>query len=802
MDHALDQAQATAIGGILHRPTEAATVFTRVRVEDFDPPYRQIAEAIHGLRLEQKQVGPLPVIDEMTRRGTIGRVGGPAEVMRVSQLGFGSIDYACEVIARYARLRRLNALAGAAAAEATHPDADPHRLARIIMDGAQAVLDGIESEGDVIVPTLAEFLAGDDPEHDWVIPGLLERGDRLVLTGVEGGGKALALETPIATPTGWTTMGDIQIGDYVIDMDGKPTKVVDATDVMEGRPCYRITFSDGSVIIADEQHKWLTHTLRARECEARLRRRGATKPRGTDQRHKMTRPSIVTTKEIADTLRARDGHCLNHSIPTTAPLDLPEATLPIDPYTLGVWLGDGTTRSAQITTHPGDVEILDKIRSAGYTVTKLKSKYSWAISRREQYKRARAAADAAIAAGATQRAAEAANGIGRVVHNPVNRVISFQTELRDAGLLGNKHIPQTYLRASKEQRAELLRGLMDTDGTISTTGACEFSVCSERLARDFLELAHSLGIKATANESAAKLNGVEVGRRWRIKFYPAFNPFHLERKSARYVGVRTARAQHRYITSVVPIESVPVRCIQVDNDAHMYLAGESMIPTHNSVTQRQLAVAAAAGVHPFKHHRIEPARVLYVDCENGPIKMRRALRPLVEIGKRHGFDPGENMWVECVPQGIDLTKPEDEMWLVKLVTSIQPDLLITGPLYRLHAANPNDEQPAREVARVLDRCRSASNCALITEAHSGHGFGGDKRPVRPTGTSLWLRWPEFGYGLRPTDESTPQNRIVDFVPWRGDREARDWPRQLRQGTTAGWPWEAVPDRFDPTAGLA
>lgn len=410
MDHALDQAQATAIGGILHRPTEAATVFTRVRVEDFDPPYRQIAEAIHGLRLEQKQVGPLPVIDEMTRRGTIGRVGGPAEVMRVSQLGFGSIDYACEVIARYARLRRLNALAGAAAAEATHPDADPHRLARIIMDGAQAVLDGIESEGDVIVPTLAEFLAGDDPEHDWVIPGLLERGDRFVLTGVEGGGKSTA--------------------------------------------------------------------------------------------------------------------------------------------------------------------------------------------------------------------------------------------------------------------------------------------------------------------------------------------------------------------------------------------------------QKAIAVAAASGVHPFKHHRIKPCRVLYIDCENGSVKMRRSLRPLVELGKRQGVDPGANMWVECIPQGLDLTKPEDEMWLVKLVTSIQPDLLITGPLYRLHAANPNDEQPAREVARVLDRCRSASNCALITEAHSGHGFGGDKRPVRPTGTSLWLRWPEFGYGLRPTDESTPQNRIVDFVPWRGDREARDWPRQLRQGTTAGWPWEAVPDRFNPTAGLA
>ena len=139
-------------------------------------------------------------------------------------------------------------------------------------------------------------------------------------------------------------------------------------------------------------------------------------------------------------------------------------------------------------------------------------------------------------------------------------------------------------------------------------------------------------------------------------------------------------------------------------------------------------------------------------------------------------------------KGGDLTKPEDEAWLVSRVSALQPALLVIGPIYRLHAKNPNDEEPARCVTRVLDRCRAAANCALILEAHAGHTTGVDgMRHVRPTGSSLWLRWPEFGYGLRAADGFHPtDNRVVDFVAWRGDREERQWPQQLRGGGV--WPW--------------
>lgn len=188
--------------------------------------------------------------------------------------------------------------------------------------------------------------------------------------------------------------------------------------------------------------------------------------------------------------------------------------------------------------------------------------------------------------------------------------------------------------------------------------------------------------------------------------------------------------------------------------------------------------------------------MLFVDCENSPQKLRRALRALRIAAKQNGSDPDPNMWIEAIPAGLDLTNPEDEVWLTQRVASLQPDLLVIGPIYRLHAGNPNDEEPARQLTRVLDRCRAAANCAVMTEAHTSHANGSAERPLRPTGSSLWLRWPEFGYGIRKTDEFSSGGRMVTFSSWRGDREERHWPARLRSGTL--WPWEDDNPEHEPT----
>jgi replicative DNA helicase len=197
---------------------------------------------------------------------------------------------------------------------------------------------------------------------------------------------------------------------------------------------------------------------------------------------------------------------------------------------------------------------------------------------------------------------------------------------------------------------------------------------------------------------------------------------------------------------------------------------------------RQIAVCAAAGLDPFTYAPIEPRTVLLVDLENPAQIMRQTIRKMVDSAKvksaRH--DVADRVFVERRPEGLNLAEPSNVAWLMKRVTMCQPDILIIGPLYKLMNDNPNDEATARACTVALDLIRTRGNCALLLEAHAGHGSNAmTDRPVRPTGSSLWLRWPEFGMGLRRAKTDDAQEfRRVEVVPWRGARGERDWPTEL------------------------
>lgn len=657
------------------------------------------------------------------------------------------------------------------------PVADFTTELRHACDEAEQADGGVQ--GDEPSLSLTELLAGRDT-HDWLVPGLLERGERIILTGTEGLGKALALDTPIPTPKGWVTMGDLSVGDEVFSSDGAPVRIIAATDVMHGRPCYRVRFSDGAEIVADANHLWLTETLAGREAASRAARRlSTTRPRGTDQRHKRLHfPAVVTTQGMAETLHARAGHALNHSVATTAPLRYPAQELPIPPYVLGAWLGDGTSRWATITC--ADPEILEQCALEGEPTTPRPNQgpyaHSWAGPR---------------------------GGRGDVTR--------MQVRLRMLEVLNNKHIPRSYLRASPDQRLALLQGLMDTDGTVGIgTGAgrgegaatCEFSVCSERLARDVLELLLGLGVKVTWREGPAMLEGRQVGTRYRLAFQTDLEVFRLSRKAERLTPLRTRRAKLRYVTAVEPIESVPVRCVQVEREDGMFVVGRECIPTHNSWMISQFAACLAAGRHPFTGETLGDGRrglrVLVVDCENGVSQSRRRFRRIANMVSRT-TDWQDNLRIELRPNGLNLLGA-DASWLERKVAANAPDLVVVGPLYRLHYANMNDEQAARELIRVLDTLRTRHGCALVSEAHPGHANDGQgDRLMRPAGSSLFLRWPEFGYGLRRAKGIEGEHpNLVDVVAWRGSREERAWPKQLQHGS--GLPWEpADPEYWDRPA---
>jgi 5S rRNA maturation endonuclease (ribonuclease M5) len=207
-----------------------------------------------------------------------------------------------------------------------------------------------------------------------------------------------------------------------------------------------------------------------------------------------------------------------------------------------------------------------------------------------------------------------------------------------------------------------------------------------------------------------------------------------------------------------------------------------------SMTLRQISICVAAGLHPFKFTPIEPRRVLFIDCENTPNLVRRKMRPIRDQAERsgHPIKPGM-MHVLMRPKGLDLTTEDDRAWLYERAVAHKPDLLVLGPLYRLHTKDPNDELVARTVSTAIDDARDVAQCAVILEAHSGHGSGATARSLRPTGSSLWLRSTDFGFGIRPLP-NRPETE-VEFHTWRGPRDERAFPNELHRGQV--WPWEGV-----------
>jgi replicative DNA helicase len=217
-----------------------------------------------------------------------------------------------------------------------------------------------------------------------------------------------------------------------------------------------------------------------------------------------------------------------------------------------------------------------------------------------------------------------------------------------------------------------------------------------------------------------------------------------------------------------------------------------------SVWLRQLGWQMASGEHPFFGTRERRLRVLHVDCENSRAQVARGYRLLAS---KRPTDTEAPLWVLCRPQGLDLTARRDAAWLDGLVARHEAQVLVIGPLYKLH--RPTDGQGSGEdvaaaTALALDRLRAAYGCAILIEAHAPHA---ERKDFRPFGSSLWLRWPEFGFGLVPGTPGPDQRPVVSIEHWRGMRDdTRAWPTSLTRRDDPGtWPW--APGGVRPPQGI-
>jgi len=372
------------------------------------------------------------------------------------------------------------------------------------------------------------------------------RGQLITVTGIPSHGKALDVNTKIPTPLGFYCLIHLKKGDKVYDENGQECSIVWKSEIWEDRPTYKITFSDNSYLIADENHEWLTDTWESRRSYVNSvkngrEKNGVLKNKGTDQTSKRTFASIKTTGEIISTIKTKNDKRNNHSVNLCKPIVGVKCNYIINPYVLGCWLGDGNSADGGFTSD--DTEIIDNIRR-NYKVTKRAHKYGYGI-------------------------------------------IGIKANLRGMNLLNNKHIPNEYLFGSEQDRLQLLCGLMDTDGHCSKVEArSEYCGTNKRLVEDVYKLICSLGIKATFVEADAKLYGKFISKKYRVFFKTNKVVFQLKRKQCvidEYFKNRKTRGNSvRYITNIERVYGHQTQCIEVDSDSHLFLAGEQCVPTHNS----------------------------------------------------------------------------------------------------------------------------------------------------------------------------------------------------------------------------
>lgn len=363
----------------------------------------------------------------------------------------------------------------------------------------------------------------------------------------------LELDTPLLTTDGWKTMGSVATGDYVYGPDGQPTRVIGKSEVYRGQELYKITTNDGAHVVTDGGHKWLVRLNR---------KNGPYKEYTTKQLWERQNGAYLRTKTSGN-IELRAGVCNPDTLrlprlPEISPVQRPEVDLPIDPYILGLWLGDGSAQHATITAHDADAEFYRaEFKRRGYKTSDRATHFTFGV-------------------------------------------LGIQTSLREMNLINNKHIPETYMLASVEQRRDLVRGLMDSDGNVSAAGQNFFTQKNESFIKQFRELLWSLGIRNTVCATEAKIGEKAYGLAYKVSFY-ADDLSLLPRKKGR---MKRSTRFGRYI-KIEKLDRVgDVQCIEVARSDHLFLAGKGMVCTMNSKSEFASHLLPAWFLGKFPHKKI------------------------------------------------------------------------------------------------------------------------------------------------------------------------------------------------------
>lgn len=367
---------------------------------------------------------------------------------------------------------------------------------------------------------------------------------------------ALAHGSEVQTPDGPVLIEDIRRGDLVFGGNGEPTRVT-AVHPRGKRPMYRVTFSDKTSVLCDAEHLW--------------------EVRDRDTANRFITKVMSTAEIMAAGLKRYDGYRFH--VPLCAEAQYPERELPIDPYLLGAWIGDGTMlyRNGRWSKRSG------KMVEYGAQSPRLST------------------GDPFIAEEAARRSIPGVEvrQYGPIVYGFADTLRGAGNRMRDALVMldlarksEERFIPAIYRQASPKQRWDLLRGLMDTDGHAFRNGGgkSQYTTSSEQLAADVQDLVQSLGGRAVVScpptpGHGGTLNGHEVYRRrllYRIQIVTRENPFLLPRKADMWAGgVNNERkSSTKAIVSIAAGPERECRCITVEAPDGLFLTGNWTV-THN-----------------------------------------------------------------------------------------------------------------------------------------------------------------------------------------------------------------------------
>ena len=356
--------------------------------------------------------------------------------------------------------------------------------------------------------------------------------------------KGLSVDTPIKTYNrGWIEMGDIERGDIVFDGEGRLTQVIAVSEVKQ-IPCYKITFLNGQEVVCDEEHDWVI-------------------------RHANRKEEQVNIKELYERYQANEKMVIETSTQGGFNMELP-----IDPYCLGYWLGNGSKQNSVVTCNSEDTEFVsNKFRMAGYDVNVSKN-------------------------------SENSDTLHISRLDKTTRKGGFKEALRELGVLNNKHIPEIYEIASFDQRVELINGLLDSDGscTLRKNGTVRAVFSQEASKKNIVDSLYRLLCSIGEQPSMPrKIRGHGFGKyieAYQISFCPINKLFGVPRKRNK---VRDRIMTNSWgIKSIEKVESVPTICIGVDSPSKTYLCTESQIKTHNTVLKKLLTKWAPKSIEIYK----------------------------------------------------------------------------------------------------------------------------------------------------------------------------------------------------------